>query len=171
MSCENTSLHPGTSTHSTALPDSTLIMLITDVHPQSTMEDTGFRNMVSNLNPIYELLYSHLRTHKHSSVHPSIYRFNLSLPPSVPLASAWCQLSLPLPPPPVSQWAAGSRLVVTHFHEGPVVVHLLTGLQEVASVRPHGSMLLCHDGRTCGGVGEGGGAGATTHTTTATQEF
>lgn len=40
---------------------------------------------------------------------------------------------------------------LTHLHEGPVGVHLLAGLQEVASVRPHGRMLLCDDGRACGG--------------------
>lgn len=37
-------------------------------------------------------------------------------------------------------------VVVTHLHQSPVVVHLLTGLQEVASVCPHGGVLLRHDG-------------------------
>lgn len=37
---------------------------------------------------------------------------------------------------------------VTHFHKSPVVVHLLTGLEEVAAISPHRSVLLGDDGRT-----------------------
>lgn len=42
------------------------------------------------------------------------------------------------------------ELCFTHLHEGPIVVHLLAGLEEVAAVCPHGRMLLCHYGRTYG---------------------
>lgn len=34
---------------------------------------------------------------------------------------------------------------LTHLHQGPVVVHLLAGLEEVPAVGPHGGVLLCDD--------------------------
>jgi len=39
-------------------------------------------------------------------------------------------------------------LLHTHFHECPVVIHLICCLQEVASICPHGCMLFSHNGST-----------------------
>ena len=38
--------------------------------------------------------------------------------------------------------------ILTHLHEAPVVVHLLTGLEEISPISPHCSVLLCDDGCT-----------------------
>lgn len=37
----------------------------------------------------------------------------------------------------------------THFHESPVVIHLICCLQEVTPVCPHGCVLFRYDGSTC----------------------
>lgn len=41
-----------------------------------------------------------------------------------------------------------NKLVFTHLHQSPVVVHLLAGLEEVPPIGPHGGVLLCDDGCT-----------------------
>lgn len=56
------------------------------------------------------------------------------------------------------------RLLHTHLHECPVAVHLLCSLQEVASISPHGCVLLSHYGGTWAGGQKGHSGQAETQT-------